>query len=84
MVHFGVIRIQHPTFRHSFTNWEPSSERALFGAPSSRAWGVKRDKFHPVAGIHSDPHLYRAPHLTRLRGRRIEALILTSSAVGSY
>ncbi|MCS6193667.1 flagellar motor protein MotB [Shewanella baltica] len=62
-----------------FTNWELSSERALLARRVLERGGVKRDQVIQVTGM-ADQIPYIATDTAAAANRRIEALILTSSA----
>ncbi|ABM23343.1 MULTISPECIES: flagellar motor protein MotB [Shewanella] len=62
-----------------FTNWELSSERALLARRVLERGGVKRDQVIQVTGM-ADQVPYITSDTAAAANRRIEALILTSSA----
>jgi len=62
-----------------FTNWELSSERALLARRVLERGGVKRDQVIQVTGM-ADQIPYITTDTAAAANRRIEALILTSSA----
>lgn len=62
-----------------FTNWELSSERALLARRVLERGGVKRDQVIQVTGM-ADQIPYVVTDTAAAANRRIEALILTSSA----
>lgn len=62
-----------------FTNWELSSQRALLARRVLERGGVKRDQVIQVTGM-ADQIPYITSDTAAAANRRIEALILTSSA----